>query len=228
MKKKLKIKFLGTSSGDKIPRVDDNCDCPQCRSSDKKDKRMRSAILVNCKILVDAGPDIALQLNPTQIKNLEAVLITHDHQDHVGGLKDLLKIDKNVRIIRLQSGAHFKLLGIDFHAFKVRHSNMVPTVGVEIDKMVYIPDFADLDLASQYLNEAKIAVLDGSVWGRNFGGHLSINETIAITKPLKNLEQIYFTHNGHTRKPHAEMEPLVQKIGDERYHLAFDGLELEI
>lgn len=227
--KKIIIKFLGTSSGEAIPRVSDGvCDCPQCLSKDKKDKRLRSAILVNSKILIDAGPDITKQITKEQIKSLDAVLITHEHADHVGGLKDLLRIEKNIRIIKLSAGQHFKLLGIDFHAFKVRHSNLIPTVGVEIDNCVYIPDYADLDYTKQYLKDTKIAILDGSSLNRNFGGHLSMNESIALTKPMNNLKSIYFTHNGHTHKPHKEMEALVQQLGDERFHLAFDGLKIEI
>ncbi|KKQ16827.1 MAG: hypothetical protein US31_C0026G0001, partial [Berkelbacteria bacterium GW2011_GWA1_36_9] len=42
------------------------------------------------------------------------------------------------------------------------------------------------------------------------------------------LKKIYFTHNGHTQKTHKEMVKLVQQVGDSRYTLAYDGLELEI
>jgi phosphoribosyl 1,2-cyclic phosphate phosphodiesterase len=225
MKKKLIIKFLGTSSSESMPRDDD---CPQCLSKDKKDRRLRSAILINKKILIDAGPDIATQISKENIRGLEAVLITHEHTDHVGGLKDLLRTDRNIRIIKLKAGQHFKLIGIEFHAFKVRHSNMVPTVGVEIDNVVYIPDYADLDFSNQYLEESKVAILDGSCFGRSFNGHLSINESIAKTKQLKNLKDIYFTHNGHTKRTHKDLEKTIQKLGDTRYHLAYDGFVLEI
>lgn len=225
MSKKLHIKFLGTSSAETLPRDDE---CPQCLSKNKKDIRRRSSILINNKILIDAGPDIVQELSPQEIKNLEAILITHEHNDHVGGLKDILKIDRNARIIKLISGQHFKLLGIDFHAFKVRHSNLIPTVGIEIDNALYIPDYADLDWAMQYLESATVAILDGSSLNRSFSGHLSINESVAKTKPLKNLKKIYFTHNGHTHSPHRELQTLIQNIGDKRYHLAYDGLELNI
>ena len=226
LEKKVNIKFLGTSSAEAIPR--EGCDCSQCISKDTKDNRKRSAILVNKKILIDAGPDITLELRPNQIESLEAVLITHEHTDHNGGIKDLLRAKRDIRIIKLQAGQHFKLLDVDFHAFKVKHSNLVPTVGVEINTAIYLPDFADMDFAIQYLSEAKVAILDGSCLGNNFGGHLSMNETIGLTKPLTNLQKIYFTHNGHTHRTHREMEKLVQEIGDRRYNIAFDGLEIEV
>ena len=224
--KKTTIKFLGTSSGEPIPRPGD--DCQQCVSADKKDKRLRSSLLINKKILVDAGPDILKQLHKNQIENLELVLITHDHNDHAAGIKDLLKIKRNLEIIRLKPGQHFKWEGLEFYAFKVNHSKVVITVGLEIGPMIYIPDAADLNLADKYLKESKIAVLDGSVLNRSFDGHLSINEAINHTKVLRNLRKIYFTHNGHTRSPHKEMVKTVKALGDDRYSLAYDGLELTI
>jgi len=222
----MQIVFLGTSSAEAMPR--EGCDCWQCLSKDKKDKRLRSSLLIERKILIDAGPDIIKQLTHNQIKKLEAVLITHDHQDHVGGIKDLLKIRPEMRVIRLKPGQHFKLLGIDFFAFKVKHSKLVETVGLAVNNLLYLPDVAELTWAEQYIREAKIAVLDGSVWGRDFGGHMAMNEIISQTKNYKSIKKIYFTHNGHTHKTHSDLNKLVKTLGDERFSLAYDGLELEV
>lgn len=223
----MKIVFLGTSSGEAMPR--ETCDCLQCQSRNKKDKRLRSSILIEDKILIDAGPDILKQLNSDQINNLDTVIITHEHDDHMAGLKYLLRTRRDLRIIRMKPGQHFKLLGVDFFAFKVLHSKMAITIGLQINNnIVYMPDSSSLDLAIKYLQEANIAILDGSVLGRSFGGHLAINEIVADVKPLKNLKKIYFTHNGHTHKTHQEMVKLVQSLGDARFTLAYDGLKLKI
>lgn len=222
-----KIKFLGTSSIEGLPRED--CDCRQCQSKDKKDRRLRSSLLIKSRILIDAGPDILKQLKTQPIRNLDSVITTHEHEDHIGGLKYLLKINRNLRLIRMKPGQHFKLLGVDFFAFKVLHSKLTTTIGLIIDNQVaYLPDSSSLELALKYLKDVKIAILDGSVFERSFGGHLAMKETIVLTKPFKNLEKIYFTHNGHTRKTHREMIKIVQTLGDKRFTLAYDGLELKI
>lgn len=224
--KKITIKFLGTSNGLSLPRPD--CDCEQCLSKDKKDKRLRSSILVNKKVLVDAGPDALKQLRKTQIENLDLVLITHDHRDHDGGVSDLLKVKRNLEIIRLKPGQHFKHEGVEFYAFKVRHSSVITTVGLEINSLIYIPDFSDLEWAEKYLKESKIAILDGSSLNRSDEGHLAMNKSINFTKNLRNLRKIYFSHNGHTKTQHKEMVKNVKALGDDRFSLAYDELELNI
>ncbi len=68
------------------------CSCEVCTSADKKDKRLRSSILVqsaDTNIVVDAGPDFRYQMLRTGIKRLDAVVFTHPHKDHVAGLDDV-------------------------------------------------------------------------------------------------------------------------------------------
>lgn len=68
------------------------CDCEVCNSTDKKDKRLRSSILVQSSktsIVVDTGPDFRYQMLRENIKHLDAVLFTHPHKDHLAGLDDI-------------------------------------------------------------------------------------------------------------------------------------------
>lgn len=68
------------------------CDCEVCTSTDKKDKRLRSSILVQSSktsIVVDTGPDFRYQMLRENIRHLDAVLFTHPHKDHLAGLDDI-------------------------------------------------------------------------------------------------------------------------------------------
>lgn len=68
------------------------CDCDVCQSADKKDKRLRSSILVQSEkttLVVDTGPDFRYQMLREKVKKLDAVLFTHPHKDHLAGLDDI-------------------------------------------------------------------------------------------------------------------------------------------
>ena len=68
------------------------CDCRVCTSTDKKDKRLRSSILVESdttSFVVDTTPDFRYQMLRANVKKLDAVLFTHPHKDHVAGLDDV-------------------------------------------------------------------------------------------------------------------------------------------
>lgn len=90
MDKNLEIIVLGSGTSQGVPVV--GCECKVCISDDPCDKRLRSAILIRndkTTIVVDAGCDFRQQLLRENVKKLDAVLITHNHKDHTGGLDDV-------------------------------------------------------------------------------------------------------------------------------------------
>jgi phosphoribosyl 1,2-cyclic phosphate phosphodiesterase len=86
----LKITFLGSGTSSGVPMI--ACPCPVCHSSDSKDKRLRSSILVESpttRIVVDTTPDFRYQMLREKVSKLDAVLFTHPHKDHIAGLDDI-------------------------------------------------------------------------------------------------------------------------------------------
>ena len=87
---KAKLTFLGSGTSQGIPII--GCNCPVCKSTDPRDKRLRASALVRWKgltILIDCGPDFRTQMLREGVDHLDAVLLTHNHKDHTGGVDDL-------------------------------------------------------------------------------------------------------------------------------------------
>lgn len=90
----LKFSLLGSGTSQGVPLI--GCSCAVCQSTDPRDQRLRSALLVESektRILIDAGPDLRQQLLRAGREDLDAVLITHQHQDHTAGLDELRAIN---------------------------------------------------------------------------------------------------------------------------------------
>lgn len=102
----MRITMLGTGTSTGVPTI--GCNCRVCTSTDPRDKRLRTSALietVNGNILIDAGPDMRQQLLRSGIRSLHGVLLTHAHQDHVGGIDD-------VRPLNSRMGAAISLYGL--------------------------------------------------------------------------------------------------------------------
>ena len=99
----MKITVLGSGTSQGIPII--TCDCEVCRSTDARDRRLRTSILIETNkttICVDAGPDFRYQMLRANVKKLDAILITHEHKDHIGGLDDarpLIFVQKRPMIV---------------------------------------------------------------------------------------------------------------------------------
>lgn len=90
MGNKARLTFLGTGTSQGVPMI--GCGCKVCRSRDPRDNRLRSSVLVDyegLRILVDAGPDFRQQMLRAGVSHIDAILLTHNHKDHTGGLDDI-------------------------------------------------------------------------------------------------------------------------------------------
>ncbi|MCZ4244297.1 MBL fold metallo-hydrolase [Pedobacter punctiformis] len=86
----MKVTFLGTGTSQGVPVI--TCKCKVCQSTDKRNNRLRTSVLIELEdktIVVDSGPDFRYQLLRENVQDLDAVLFTHEHKDHIAGLDDI-------------------------------------------------------------------------------------------------------------------------------------------
>lgn len=237
----MRAEVLGSGAAWPIPRL--GCDCEQCTSDDPRDRRLRSSILVEGRVLVDAGPDCYAQLRRAGAVP-EAVVITHAHHDHVLGLHDLAKLRRiplhitkvaergvrklfprlDFRILHMTPGVPIDLgEGLECRPFEVEHGS-TPTLGLRFlqggGSLAYVPDTGTLP-ASKLVRGADVLVIDGSTRERTFGGHLAMSDTVAGDRSLR-AGETYFTHVGHRTGTHAALEEWLP----EGYGVAFDGMQI--
>lgn len=86
----MKVTFLGTGTSQGVPLI--ACDCNVCQSTDARDKRLRTSVMIEEKgktFVIDTGPDFRQQMLRENVKNVDAVIFTHEHKDHIAGFDDI-------------------------------------------------------------------------------------------------------------------------------------------
>src|SRR6185369_1614264 len=89
-KSRVRVRILGCGTSTGVPKIGD--DWGKCAHNEPRNYRLRSSIVVesgNARVLVECGPDLRQQLLTTQIGRVDAVVVTHDHGDHVHGIDEL-------------------------------------------------------------------------------------------------------------------------------------------
>lgn len=248
----MNIIFLGTGTSTGIPQI--GCKCDTCLSVDKKDKRLRASVMITegeSQILIDCGPDLRQQLLLNNISKLSAVLLTHEHYDHIGGLDDVRPLgntqlygEKRVLdIIRRNMPYSFsenKYPGvplIDLHEIgeeefyvnnikiqpiRVMHANL-PILGYRIGKFAYLTDVKTLsDKSIDQLQGLDVLVLTALRYQKHIS-HLSLDEALDIATKV-NARKTYFTHMSHDMGLHE----VANKLLPINIELASDGLQLNL
>lgn len=86
----LKATFLGTGTSQGVPVI--ACDCVACKSTNVKDKRLRTSLMISIgdkNVVIDTGPDFRQQMLMNDVAMVDAVLFTHEHKDHIAGMDDI-------------------------------------------------------------------------------------------------------------------------------------------
>ena len=184
----MKITVLGTGTSQGVPVI--ACNCEVCRSADSRDKRLRCSILVedgDTSLLVDAGPDFRQQMLLYRVTNLDAVLLTHEHADHIFGLDDIRsfnwirkapmdiycenRVAENLKTIfnyafaenRYPGTPQMELLHIDGEPFQVKGIEVIPIRLYHHKLPVYGYRFGKFAYLTDFnrIEEEELAKLEG-------------------------------------------------------------------
>jgi len=248
----MNLLFLGTGTSTGVPQI--GCQCNTCRSADRKDKRLRASVMItdgSKKLLIDCGPDLRQQLLTNDVDSLSAILLTHEHYDHVGGLDDVrplgemqLYAEKRVLSVVQRNMPYCfedkKYPGVpsihlheisenDFYIddilvqpVRVMHAKL-PILGFRVGKVAYLTDIKTLgDSSMAKLQDLDILVMSALRINPHIS-HLSLNEAMDIALKI-GARMTYFTHMSHDMGLHEE----VNKSLPENIQLAYDGLQVNI
>ena len=249
------VTVLGSGTSKGVPEI--ACGCRVCRSDDPHDKRLRASVLVKThgmNILIDASPDLRTQALSNDICNIDAVLVTHSHYDHVGGFDDLRpfctngpipiyvrkdvdtdlrkRLDYCFREHLYPGVPAFDMRIIDNSAFFINGLKIMPIEVMHGKLPIFgyrIGDFAYITDAKTIPEEEfdKLQGIDTLII--NALRHTEHFAHLNIREAIDLVERIkprkaYFTHFNHEAGLHTELSASLP----ENIHPCHDGMTIEI
>jgi len=168
----LRLILLGTGTSFGVPQI--GCRCSTCTSTDPKDRRTRSAALVEAngrRLLIDTPPELRLQLVQNGIEDVDAVLFTHAHADHVHGIDDLRPISMRHKTGLPAYGPPAAIEELARRFDYIFDASREPPPGTSIPKLVPlpIPAGAAIDIAGVAVLPLLLPHGDTVVYGYRIG-----------------------------------------------------------
>jgi len=253
----MKITFLGTGTSQGVPVI--ACDCAVCRSTDFRDNRLRTSVWIQVhgkSFVIDSGPDFRQQMLRDNVRQLDAIIYTHQHKDHTAGLDDARAFNhrqgKDIPLYgrqevlnqiqvefayafsekRYPGVPHFELHPIENEPFEVQGVTFVPIEVMHHKLAVYgyrIGDFTYITDAN-YISEIEQEKILGSrvlvLDTLQREPHLS---HFTLSQALELIDKLNVPAAYLTHISHKlGLYSEVEKELPPNVHLAYDGLALDL
>lgn len=255
----MKITFLGTGGGEGIPCI--ACKCKLCETARKKqdrNARKRTSLLLETKehrILIDTPPEISDILNQKRVFFLSAILLTHEHFDHIGGLTEFEywpspfhlfagsetiekivlspRLRSNCLLSTINSHSPIKFDSLEIIPFRVTHGT--PAYGfICKDNTSQVAYFGDASSKLTYfhhtlIKKSHIVIFNTVVFGDKKDNininHISVKEVIRLSKENRET-QFILTHISHNNLLHEELMEKTSLYNNIK--VAYDDMEIVV